>query len=135
MTYANLLKNNNLKITPQRLLIIENLDIEGHLNIDDLYNALKKNFSSISLATIYKNINSMKEKLIIQEVKIPNNKTVYELKKQEHSHIVCTKCNEILDIELNTDDLLKQVNSLSSFNVNSSVVLFNGICSKCEIDE
>jgi Fur family peroxide stress response transcriptional regulator len=131
MEYDNLLKKNNLKTTPQRLLIIEKLHKEGHLSVDDLYIALKERFISISLATIYKNINIMTQKSVIQEVKIPNQKSVYELTKQEHSHVVCSKCNNIYDLQLDTHDLLKQANSLGDFCISSSVVLFNGTCKEC----
>jgi Fur family peroxide stress response transcriptional regulator len=131
MEYSNLLKKYDLKITPQRLQILKKLDEEGHLSVDDLFITLRETFLSISLATIYKNINIMSQKQVIQEVKIPNQKSVYEISKHEHSHMVCSSCESIYDLTLNTDNLVSQVNSLSNFQVKGSVVLFNGICSKC----
>ena len=56
------------------------------MNIDDLYKKLLSKFPSVSLATIYKNINAMVEKVFLSEVKIPNTKSVYELVKTEHAH-------------------------------------------------
>jgi len=131
MNYINLLKNHDLKVTPQRLVIVETLYDEGHVNIDDLYTKLKENFTNISLATIYKNIHTMSSKKLIQEVKIPNEKNVYELTKQEHSHIVCTKCHSITDVVLDTEMLLKQASMISDFQINNSAIVFNGICKKC----
>lgn len=131
MNYINLLKNHDLKVTPQRLLIIESLYEKGHLNIDELYAILKERFPNISLATIYKNIHIMGEKSLLQEVKIPNQKNVYELTKQEHSHIVCTKCNNIIDITLDTNLLVKQAINLSNFHIDNSAIVLNGICPKC----
>ena len=101
MDFIASLKANNLKVTPQRLTIIKELYKNGHMNIDELYVNLKEKFPSISLATIYKNINSMVDILYVSEVKIPNKKSVYELTKEEHSHLVCNKGNTILDIDLN----------------------------------
>ena len=104
--YTNLLKEYDLKVTPQRVAIVEELYNNGHMNIDDLYKKLLSKFPSVSLATIYKNINAMVEKVFLSEVKIPNSKSVYELVKTEHAHLVCSCCGYIEDIDTlqNLDD-------------------------------
>ncbi|AZL53548.1 transcriptional repressor [Aliarcobacter skirrowii] len=126
-----LLKNYDLKVTPQRIAIIEELYTNGHMNIDDLYKKLLDRFPSVSLATIYKNINSMVEKLFLSEVKIPNAKTVYELSKNEHAHLVCSNCKAVMDIELDSSDISKQISNLNNFKVNQTDIILSGICQKC----
>ncbi|MDX4047559.1 transcriptional repressor [Aliarcobacter skirrowii] len=126
-----LLKNYDLKVTPQRIAIIEELYKNGHMNIDDLYKKLLDRFPSVSLATIYKNINSMVEKLFLSEVKIPNAKTVYELSKNEHAHLVCSNCKAVIDIELDSSDISKQISNLNNFKVNQTDIILSGICQKC----
>ena len=44
MNYANTLKNYDLKVTPQRVAIVQELYVCGHLNIDQLYTRLLENF-------------------------------------------------------------------------------------------
>jgi len=131
MDYITILQNHNLKVTPQRLEIVEILDKNGHLNVDDLYRALQSKFPSLSLATIYKNINTMCDKLFLSEVKIPHQKNVYELNKREHSHVVCSKCNAIMDVYLDTLNVLNQAKELSHYNLSESSIIFNGICPNC----
>lgn len=126
-----LLKNYDLKVTPQRIAIIEELYKNGHMNIDDLYKKLLDRFPSVSLATIYKNINSMVEKLFLSEVKIPNAKAVYELSKNEHAHLVCSNCKAVMDIELDSSDISKQISNLNNFKVNQTDIILSGICQKC----
>ena len=46
---TSLLKNYDLKVTPQRIAIIEELYKNGHMNIDDLYRKLIDRFPSVSL--------------------------------------------------------------------------------------
>ncbi len=127
-----LLKEYDLKATPQRVAIVEELYSNGHMNIDDLYKKLSAKFPSISLATIYKNINAMCEKLFLSEVKIPNNKSVFELIKSEHAHLVCKSCGYIQDIVLDTNSLVDDLSIKSSFKVDSSDMVFTGICKKCQ---
>jgi len=132
MNYVTLLKDNNLKATPQRLSIVEELYTHGHMNIDELYNSLLAKFPSISLATIYKNINAMMEIYFLSEVKIPNKKSVYELSKKEHSHIVCSKCGEVMDLTLDKSALCTQAKQESNYTLKSSSIIFDGICPSCK---
>jgi len=129
--YTSLLKNYDLKVTPQRVAIVEELYLNGHMNIDDLYKKLLAKFPSISLATIYKNINAMIERVFLSEVKIPNTKSVFELVKNEHAHLVCSSCGSIEDITLNTKDVLDEVNSRSKFKIDSTNLVLNGLCPNC----
>ena len=129
--YTNLLKEYDLKVTPQRVAIVEELYTNGHMNIDDLYKKLLSKFPSVSLATIYKNINAMVEKVFLSEVKIPNTKSVYELVKTEHAHLVCSSCGYIEDIMLDSSDILTEASKLTTFKIDSTNIVFNGLCPKC----
>ncbi|PLY06126.1 MAG: transcriptional repressor [Arcobacter sp.] len=127
-----LLKEYNLKVTPQRVAIVEELYKNGHMNVDDLYKNLLKKFPSISLATIYKNVNAMVEKIFLNEVKIPEAKSVYELIKENHSHLVCSLCGGIEDVVLDTSVLEAALSSQSNFKVENTDVVFSGVCSHCQ---
>lgn len=127
-----LLKEYNLKVTPQRLAIVEELHKNGHMNIDEIYKNLLEKFPSISLATIYKNVNAMVERVFLNEVKIPEAKSVYELAKDEHSHLVCTSCGKIEDITIDTSMLQVNLKEKSTFKVENVDVVFSGICKSCQ---
>ncbi len=132
MNYVALLKEKNLKVTPQRLTIVEELYIKGHLNIDEIYLSLQNRFPSISLATIYKNINTMIDISFLNEVKIPQQKSVYELTKKEHSHVVCSRCNQIVDIELDILAIYNQASALTNYTLHTNHIVFNGVCPNCK---
>ena len=130
--YTALLKDYDLKVTPQRLAIVEELYLNGHMNIDDLYKKLLGKFPSISLATIYKNINAMVEKVFLSEVKVPDTKSVFELVKTEHAHLVCSSCGNIEDISLNTTSVIDEANTKSGFKIDSTNLILSGHCSDCK---
>ena len=115
LNISGLLKDYDLKVTPQRVAIVEELYTNGHMNIDE----------------IYKNINSMVERVFLSEVKIPNEKSVYELIKTEHAHLVCKDCGFIEDIMLDSSDIVEQVSKLTPFKVDSTNIVLSGVCSKC----
>ncbi|SFV75571.1 Peroxide stress regulator; Ferric uptake regulation protein; Fe2+/Zn2+ uptake regulation proteins [hydrothermal vent metagenome] len=132
MNFIQLLQEHKLKATPQRISIVEALYAKGHMNIDDIYSDLHTKFPSISLATIYKNINTMLQIGFLNEVKIPNTKNVYELAKQEHSHVVCEKCGKIVDLSLDTSKLLQEASSKTHYELDKSSIVLEGLCQECQ---
>ncbi|WP_297485121.1 Fur family transcriptional regulator [Sulfurimonas sp.] len=130
--YSNALREHHLKATPQRLEIANALAYYGHVNIDNLYEIMLKKFNSISLATIYKNINIMLENSFIQEVKIPHEKSVYELSKEAHSHLVCNKCGEIEDISIDLSQVSNAAATNTHFKIDKIDLVFSGVCQKCQ---
>lgn len=131
--YTNMLREHNLKVTPQRLAMLDVICNYGHINVDTLYEEIKDKFSSISLATIYKNINAMKDSLLLSEVRLPNEKPVYEIIKDEHAHLKCTDCGKVIDIELdiNTNKALSEIEKDFKFQIMQKDIILSGICSNC----
>jgi len=127
-----LLREYGIKVTPQRLSIVEELSGKVHMSVDGLYEAIKKKFPSISLATVYKNINVMLEKKFVLEVKIPNQKSRYELTKESHSHVLCEQCGKVEDVSLDLGDIAKTAANLTHYNINEDALIFSGICPSCK---
>jgi len=128
--YISLLKENDLKATIQRTSILQSIDKAGHINIDDIYEDVKKQYPTLSLATIYKNIIMMQESNVIVEVPMNGEKSKYELKKEEHMHLICQACGEIQDtaITQKTHEALV----IENFQLNSSQINLYGLCQKCQ---
>lgn len=114
------------------MAIIQLMHHSGHISIDELYQEIKKQFSSISLATLYKNIHTMLDVSLIREVKIPGQKTKYEISKESHAHVLCTSCNEIKDVPLETESLLQKSIDMSHYKVEEVSVVISGLCPECQ---
>ncbi len=127
-----LLRDNGIKVTPQRLSIVEELFGQVHMSVDELYAAIKKKFPSISLATVYKNINAMLDKDFILEVKIPNQKSKYELAKSSHSHVMCERCGKVEDITLDLHSLTQEAANLTHYKIKHDALILSGICPNCK---
>jgi Fur family peroxide stress response transcriptional regulator len=129
--FTDSLRAHHLKATPQRLEIANTLYMRGHVNIEELYEMMLKKFNSISLATIYKNINIMVENAFIQEIKLPNKKSVYELTKEAHSHLLCDKCGMVEDITLDLSGITQLAADQTEFQIHKADLVFSGLCKKC----
>lgn len=98
MNYLSILKENKLKATPQRLAVLKVLERHEHPTMEELYKDIREKHPSISLATVYKNVNALKEAGVVVEVNVPNGKMRYDIFVEPHIHVVCKNCGEIVDI-------------------------------------
>ena len=132
--YVKVLQENDLKATFQRINILNVIDTYGHMSVEDIYEEIIKVHPSISLATIYKNIILMVEKTVLVEVPIASTKPKYELAKQDHIHLICTKCGDVEDkpcIE-ETDKVFHALTDSEGFVLNKRQVNLYGVCASCQ---
>ncbi|MCH9812377.1 MAG: transcriptional repressor [Epsilonproteobacteria bacterium] len=130
--YIELLKSNQIKVTPQRLAIVSLMDMHGHISVREIFDKIKANFPSLSLATVYKNINAMLENNFIKELKIVGQDAKYELIKEAHSHMICQKCGKVEDIILDTQKLAMAAADKSAYQIEESTVQIFGVCPACQ---
>ena len=98
MDYTELLKQAKLKATPQRLCVLKILSNHAHPTIDELYKQIKTEYPSISLATVYKNLNTLINENLVVEVNSPNQKAKYDIYEHPHIHLVCSNSGNVQDI-------------------------------------
>ena len=132
--YAKILKGRGFKATFQRINMLECIAKKGHMSNDDIYAEVSKIHPSLSLATVYKNIALMVEKGVLIEVSIAGEKSKYELAKDDHIHLVCTKCGEVEDELYNqsADALFASITRDVNFRLSKHQITLYGICSRCQ---
>ena len=98
--YVKLLKENSIKITPQRLEILRYLDNHRtHPTADQIYLDLKKKNPSLSKTTIYNSLKLFKEPGVIQTLSISHSVLRYDFNCLMHRHFLCRICGRIIDID------------------------------------
>ncbi|MDX1808708.1 MAG: transcriptional repressor [Sulfurospirillaceae bacterium] len=132
MSHIELLKTHELKATPQRLCILSTLEESGHATLEEIQKIISTKFPTLSLSTIYRNLNDMMQKDIVSEVKIANKKDYFEITKEKHVHLVCEKCGSIEDFKIDTDDLVHKVEKFSGNEVLGEMLTFSIICKQCK---
>jgi len=132
--YITLLKENQLKATFQRINILETIDKYGHISIDGIYEEVSKVHSSLSLATVYKNIILMVENNVLVEVPVSGKKSKYEIKKEDHIHLICTECGCVEDKKSGMDvsDIFQDISQEENFTLNNKQINLYGICQCCQ---
>ena len=131
---VNILKEHGLKATPQRVTILSAIERQGHANIDEIYQEAKAKYSTMSLATVYKNINSLVEVNLLKEVALNSFKSKYEINKTPHSHLVCKKCGRVEDIDLidKVELELFKISKDKEFLAQNVEINIYGVCRNCK---
>lgn len=121
-----------LKQTPQRLAIINFLENnKNHPTVEDIYKAIVVQFPTISLATVYKTIETLKNLGMIREITIDPDKKHFDPNTFTHHHLICTECKRIVDIDIDFDIKLPD-DYVSDFEISGNHIEFYGICSSCK---
>ena len=132
------LRDNGYKMTPQRLAIAKILaKSEGHPSVDNIHAQVKKDFPTMSLATVYKNILLIKSLGEVLELGFPDGSNRYDGNRPApHPHVICIKCKKIVDPDLdNLYKMKKEVELETDFKILNHRLDFFGICRNCMAEE
>ncbi len=125
------LKEFGIKLTPQRLAILEYLNgNRDHPSAEMIYKAVKEKFPMTSFATVYSTLEVLTKSGVISELKVDPERRRYDPETSPHHHLICTKCRKIVDI--NAEVSIKIPDYLDrEFEIHSRHIEFYGICQNC----
>ncbi len=102
---SNKLAEKGLKVTPQRIAILEAIIIlNNHPTAENIIEYIRKNHPNISVATVYKVLDALAENELIKKVKTEKDIMRYDAVMEPHHHIYCSDSDRIedyVDNELN----------------------------------
>ncbi len=131
------LREKGHKITPQRMAIVRILSkSDTHPSVEDIFNQIKHDFPTMSLATVYRNIVLIKSLGEVLELGFPDGSNRYDGNKPyPHPHVVCIKCHKIVDPDLDSlNHMTQEVALETNFKILNHRLDFFGICSDCRAE-
>ncbi|MEX1300794.1 MAG: transcriptional repressor [Desulfotignum sp.] len=134
-TIIRKLKDHGHKITPQRLAIARIVAVSnGHPSVETIYEQVRKDFPTMSLATVYRNIVLLKSLGEILELGFPDGSNRYDGNRPfPHPHVICVKCGKVVDPVLDSlDEMKKEVAEETAFAILTHRLDFFGICRHCQ---
>jgi Fur family peroxide stress response transcriptional regulator len=131
--FRDLCHEHQLAATHQRQVIFETIQaLPGHPSPEMVYDQVRKQIPSISLATVYKNIRTFIDSGLLREVSLHHGSLRLETNRKPHHHLVCVECKSITDFDsqgmehLRVDDKV-----LRGFHVERIAVDVLGVCKAC----
>ncbi|MDE5713631.1 MAG: transcriptional repressor [Muribaculaceae bacterium] len=127
------LTENRLRKTPERFEILQSaLYHKGHFDVDSLYRQMEEKGYHVSRATIYSTLELLCSAGIIRRLLFDTHQARYERAGQTHSHLVCTECGEIREVDLEEIDGTLARMEFPKFTPAYFSTCIYGICEKCK---
>lgn len=121
------------RMTKQKKLIYETLcNTTSHPTADWIYEQVRKHISDISLGTVYRNLQVLKDEGKIIELNYGKGQSRFDGNPQLHYHFVCEKCCQVLDFETNKDLITSLVLEAAPGDVSEYRLEVYGICDECK---
>jgi Fe2+ or Zn2+ uptake regulation protein len=127
------MREKGLKLTPQRLAIIDVLIEKNllHPSASLIYNEAKRRTSGLSLSTVYFTLNELSKHGIIKMLEFDKMENRYEGNVTDHINLVCKECHGIIDYKIPVVIDSREVTRKTKFWVTDTRLEYYGYCQKC----
>jgi Fur family peroxide stress response transcriptional regulator len=95
------LRQDGFRLTPQRMAVLRVLaDDTGHPTVEQVYDRVRTDYPTTSLATIYKTIDMLKGIGEVLELSVGESHRYDGRDPRPHPHLICEVCGAITDLTL-----------------------------------
>jgi len=131
--FRDLCRRHKLSATHQRQVIFETLQsLHSHPSPEVLYERVRREIPSISLATVYKNLKTFVEAGMLREVSLHHGTLRVDSNPHPHHHLVCASCKAIMDLDAASLAPIRLKSKLpKGFQVQRFSVDIIGLCRRC----
>lgn len=134
-TTDDILSRIGCKNTKSRKAVIEVLkSAENPLCAEDVFLCIKEQGASVNLSTVYRTLDLMESKSLVNKIVMGDGKARYELTVDGHRHhLVCTNCHKSVPIDFcPLEKLEKDIGKKNDFDITGHKLEIYGICPKCK---
>lgn len=139
--FKQMLKEKGLKVTNQRLLVLEVLEShrDRHMTAEDIYDLVKEDYPEIGLATIYRTVQLLLEMQLVDRINLDDGCVRYEIGedisvtgRHHHHHLICKTCGRVQPFKDDwLDELEHHIEEATGFHVLDHELKFYGQCAQC----
>jgi Fur family ferric uptake transcriptional regulator len=122
------------RVTPQRRLVLRILaEAGGHLDAREVYDRARLHDRRVSLATVYRALNTLRDLGLVRELHLDEEHHHYELDAADgHSHLVCVRCGRVIEVDSRAFvEAAKAAAEVHGFTVTRAQVELAGTCADC----
>src|SRR5512141_1522650 len=129
---VNALREQGLKLTPQRLLIIGILaKSKTHPSAQTLLQQAREKAPKISMSTVYYTLNLLKTHKLIKELDFYDMENRYEANTGDHINLICVACGKIQDFMEGVPASSGKIEERTGFRAHEMRLEYYGYCQEC----
>ncbi|NOZ08681.1 MAG: transcriptional repressor [FCB group bacterium] len=121
-----------MRFSSQREAILSYIrGVQSHPTALDIHASVKKSFPSLSLGTVYRNLNQLLEHHLITAIK-QDEVVHYDGNISDHQHFRCKNCDSIIDLEFPVRDIVLEHGPRFGHEIHAYELYMTGICKNCK---
>ena len=130
------LREQGLRLTPQRQLILRAVEELGHATPDEVLAHVRSQVSSVNASTVYRTLELLDELGLIRHAHLSDRAPTYHSARGlEHSHLVCRECRRVISIDrAEIEAALEGVAAKRGFQPDYGHLTIFGTCAECAQD-
>lgn len=130
---ADLLRQNGVQVTAQRLAVLRAVSDRPHGTADDVAEAVRDDIGAISRQAVYDALGVLVDKGLLRRMQLAGASTRYEQSNGDnHHHLVCRWCGTIEDVDCVAGVVpCLEPDSARGFDIDEAEVVFWGRCPAC----
>lgn len=118
-----------MRMTPQREQVLAAVRTLGHATPEQIAESV----SGVDVATVYRNLDLLEELGFVRHAHLGHGAPSYRPAEDEHIHVVCHTCGEVVDAEpALVDDLAERLRDANGFVLDKAHFTVFGRCRKCD---
>lgn len=127
------LRRLGIRVTPQRLLVLEALAQGGHQTADAVQQWVALRYSGMNLATVYRTLDILTEAGLVAQTDLGGGAAAFELVGDSpHHHLICAHCGHMAEIgDEAIADLRARLLASNGFQMRSRHLAIFGLCQAC----
>jgi Fur family peroxide stress response transcriptional regulator len=127
------LKKVGLKVTPQRIAILQEILFNhNHPSTDQVYQKVHNKYPNISFDTVNRTLITLSQKGTLKVVEGYGLPKKYDPNTGPHHHFQCIQCHTIIDFQNPTYDAIDVPRELQDkYQIIRKKVVLEGLCDKC----
>ena len=128
------LRERDYRLTPQRVELVRLIAAsKNHPSAAQLFTTIKRRFPTMSQATVYKTLALLKELGQVLEIDLRDDSHYDGNRPQPHPHLICMKCNKIVDGEVSIDqESIRKMEQVSGYTILRPQISLYGLCPDCK---
>jgi Fur family ferric uptake transcriptional regulator len=128
------LKEEGLKLTPQRRLILDLIhDSSGHFTGEEIVSQVQARMPGVNKSTIYRTLELLVGLGCVLKSESGNRLIYHHAEEGHHHHLVCRKCGKSMDCAENLFYPVEEsLEEKYGFRVSFKHVVINGLCETCK---
>ena len=137
MQMADVLRENGVQVTAQRLAVLKVVSANPHISADAVTEAARAELGAISKQSVYDALTVLSARGILRRIQPVGSAARYETRVGDnHHHLICRECGSLVDVDCATGaaPCLTPADA-AGYEIDEAEVAYWGRCPQCQAQE